>query len=314
MKIYQSCILLVFLAVFSLSAFSQTNPSPRAINFFEDFGTAGFSTLPPGFASWNGLDGGNINSQSAAAASVPTGNATLASRTTTTPNGGSYGYAPPGSNDGSLYIQTSGNAAEGVNQLVLGVNTSGCAAPNSVVLRYETSLVNSTARTIGVLSQYRVGTSGAWTTIVGVSFNSNTTPTAYSLASELPSAVLGQPNVQIRWATWRGTESGNSSGADIDSVGVTCELVTAAPANVGGRVLSGSGNGLAGVSVKISGGELSEPVYAVTNPFGYFNFEVPAGQTYVVAVQSKQYHFANPVQVVSVTDNVTELNFIANEK
>lgn len=181
-------------------------------------------------------------------------------------------------------------------------------------MRYETSLVNSNSKTIGILSQYRVGTSGAWTTIVGVSFNSSTTPTAYSLASELPAAVLGQPNVQIRWATWRGTESGNSSGADIDSVGVTCELVTASSANVGGRVVNGSGNGLAGVSVKISGGELSEPVYVVTNPFGYFNFEVPAGQTYIVTVQSKQYHFANPSQIVSVTDNVADLSFIANEK
>jgi len=312
MKIYQSCILFVISTVFSLSAFSQTNPSPRAVNFFEDFGTAGFSTLPAGFAGWNGLNGGTIDSQSDAASSIPSGNAIITSRTTTTTTGGSYGYALAG--DASFYIQTSGNNGDGTNQLALGVNTSGCVTPNSVVLRYETSLVSSTPRTVGIVSQYRVGASGAWTTVVGVSFNSSSTPTAYSIASELPPAVLNQPNVQIRWASWRGTEAGNSSGADIDSVGVTCESVTASSANVGGRVQNTDGNGLAKVLVKISGGRLSEPIFVMTNPFGYFNFEVPVGQAYIVAVQSKQYGFSNPIQVVSVNDNVTDLSFVANEK
>ena len=314
MKVFQSCILFVVVTVFSLSVFSQTNPSPRAVNFFEDFGTTGFSTLPSGFAAWNGLNGGSVNSQTDAASSSPSGNATVASRTAVETTGGSYGYAPTGSNDGSFYIQTSSNATNGVNQLALGVNTSSCVSPNSVVLRYETSLVSSNPRTVGIVSQYRVGTSGAWTTIVGVSFNSTITPTSYSIATELPAAVLGQPNVQIRWASWRGTEAGNSSGADIDSVGVTCETVTASSANVGGRVQDINGKGLAKVSVKISGSELSEPIYAVTNPFGYFNFEVPVGRTYVVSIQSKQYHFTNPTQIISVNDNVTELNFVANEK
>lgn len=110
----------------------------------------------------------------------------------------------------------------------------------------------------------------------------------------------------------------DAAGADdalsIDNFSLTVAAATAAPASIGGRVLDADGNGLSKIKVKISGGELSEPLYALTSPFGYFNLEVPAGQTYVVTVNSKSYSFSNPTRVINVNDNVTDLNFTAEQR
>jgi hypothetical protein len=51
-------------------------------------------------------------------------------------------------------------------------------------------------------------------------------------------------------------------------------------------------------------------VYALTNPFGYYHFDgVASGQDYVMTATSKQYTFA--ARIVSVSDNITDLDFIA---
>jgi hypothetical protein len=51
-----------------------------------------------------------------------------------------------------------------------------------------------------------------------------------------------------------------------------------------------------------------------TNSFGNYDFsEVASGGTYVVTVSSRRYSFANPSQVVNVSENVSELNFTASE-
>ncbi|HMS44110.1 MAG TPA: carboxypeptidase regulatory-like domain-containing protein, partial [Pyrinomonadaceae bacterium] len=47
-----------------------------------------------------------------------------------------------------------------------------------------------------------------------------------------------------------------------------------------------------------------------TSAFGYYRFDdVEVGETYVVSVNHKRYLFAS--QVVSVTEDLTELNFTA---
>jgi len=49
----------------------------------------------------------------------------------------------------------------------------------------------------------------------------------------------------------------------------------------------------------------------LTNAFGYYRFEdVGAGETYIVNVFSKRYSFAP--QVVTVTEDLTDLNFTAH--
>jgi hypothetical protein len=86
---------------------------------------------------------------------------------------------------------------------------------------------------------------------------------------------------------------------------------SAANVAVAGRVLDGFGRGV-GNSVVTIGGAGGERQSAVTNPFGYFRFEsVRAGETYTISIFSKRFRFA--AQVVTVNEELTELNFTAQE-
>lgn len=85
---------------------------------------------------------------------------------------------------------------------------------------------------------------------------------------------------------------------------------TAARVFVSGRVVGGnSGIARATVSLVDSRGIIRT---AKTNTFGYFRFDnVEAGQIYIFNAAAKGYSFAP--QVVSVSDEIAELNFIAIE-
>ncbi len=211
---------LVFGTVGALTA--QTQPVPQALPFSQDFGTATFSTLPAGVAAWSGLNGGSISSSASAANSNPGEDAVVSATTTSETTGGSYGYAAAG--NARFYVQTSSNATNGANQLAVAVNTVG---KTSVVLGYSVEIISAQPRTVGVLCQYRVGSSGAWTNVAAssglnpYSQAGGITGVKTTVQATLPLAAENQPVVQIRWATWRGTESGSSSGIAIDSISVT---------------------------------------------------------------------------------------------
>ena len=89
---------------------------------------------------------------------------------------------------------------------------------------------------------------------------------------------------------------------------ITIGGATAAGATIGGRVLTADGRGVINASVTLT--DKNGTVRTVrTTAFGYYRFEdVGTGQTYIVAVQSKRFQFAP--QIVNVTDNLSELNFI----
>lgn len=86
---------------------------------------------------------------------------------------------------------------------------------------------------------------------------------------------------------------------------------TAADSSITGRVRTFTGSGVNGAKVTLSGGA-ARPVSVLTNAFGYFTFPaVESGQTYVLSVTSKRYTFAEPVQVVTVNENVAGIDFQA---
>lgn len=89
---------------------------------------------------------------------------------------------------------------------------------------------------------------------------------------------------------------------------------TAANVSVGGRVVSPSGSGLRGVFVTLR--EANGRSYtAVTNSFGYYRFnEIQAGQIIIVSVEAKRYSFDQPVQVVSLSDNIADLQFTSTNR
>ena len=79
-----------------------------------------------------------------------------------------------------------------------------------------------------------------------------------------------------------------------------------------GRVLTSNRNGLRGVRVTLSGGQLTAPRQAITGSFGYFTFtNIEAGHTYIVTVHAKLYTFAQPSQAITALDNVTDIEFVA---
>jgi hypothetical protein len=94
------------------------------------------------------------------------------------------------------------------------------------------------------------------------------------------------------------------------AAGYTLFAPTAANALVSGRVTDSLGRGLPNVRVSLSNGADSRSV--TTNSFGYFSFaDVTSGQTYVVNVQSRRYQFSDGTRVISVSDNVSGVDFIA---
>jgi Carboxypeptidase regulatory-like domain len=89
---------------------------------------------------------------------------------------------------------------------------------------------------------------------------------------------------------------------------------TAAMVSVSGRVTTANGNGISNVRVSMTN-QAGASATAVSNSFGNFRFDdVAAGEIYVFTVQSRRYQFSVPSQVLSVSDNVTDLIFIADWK
>ncbi len=85
---------------------------------------------------------------------------------------------------------------------------------------------------------------------------------------------------------------------------------TAAGAAIGGRVMTESGRGIRSVRITLtdSSGNVRT---ATTTAFGYYRFkDVPAGQTYIVSAFGKRYTFSQPSQVLNITGNLTDINFI----
>lgn len=89
-------------------------------------------------------------------------------------------------------------------------------------------------------------------------------------------------------------------------------VVTAAEAIVGGRVLTAGGKGIRRVRVSITfpNGETRSTISGAS---GYYQFtDVPAGETYVFSVAAKHYTFAQSTQVRSITEDLSDIDFIAD--
>jgi hypothetical protein len=83
----------------------------------------------------------------------------------------------------------------------------------------------------------------------------------------------------------------------------------AAEASVSGRVATADGRGIrnARVLMTLPNGEVRT---VLSSTFGYYQFdEIEVGQTVVLSVMSKRYQFNS--QVISVTENIGDIDFIA---
>ena len=79
--------------------------------------------------------------------------------------------------------------------------------------------------------------------------------------------------------------------------------------------MTAGGNGVRNARVSVTGNTLTEPLVVTTGSFGYFSVDgLLAGQTYVVTVNSQRYTFSTPSRVYNLVDNITDADFVADQR
>jgi hypothetical protein len=151
----------------------------------------------------------------------------------------------------------------------------------------------------------------AWS---GLSAGTPDVPGYITTTVNMPVSSYGH-SVQLRWvlATDDSSTATGDASARIDTVlGSACQS-TAAGVSIEGRVTTHFGNGIRNASVVMTEQDGTQH-RVTTGSFGYYRFDdVRAGQTVVVNVVSQRFTFAQPVQVVSVIDNIADLDFTAEQ-
>jgi|SRR5688572_17284875 len=97
----------------------------------------------------------------------------------------------------------------------------------------------------------------------------------------------------------------------IDDVTLNACTVTAATADISGRVVLPNGRGLANTSVTLTD-QLGVTLTARTNSFGFYSFDdVRVGPSYVLQPISSRYTFSP--QVITPVDDMGGVNFVAGQ-
>ena len=89
---------------------------------------------------------------------------------------------------------------------------------------------------------------------------------------------------------------------------------TAANVTIEGRIQTGNGAGIRNVLVILAESDGTIRT-AKSGTFGTYRFSgVTVGQVVILSVRAKKYNFAQPTRVLSLTGDVTELDFTASEQ
>jgi alpha-tubulin suppressor-like RCC1 family protein len=157
---------------------------------------------------------------------------------------------------------------------------------------------------------YNVTTTAAFSGNVKVCLK---TPTVFSLPTFNSLVILHGEGANLVNRTFSRNFARREICAQTTSLSpfVLAQAPTAALVSISGRVLTPDGQGVRNAQVKLTGagGAIR---FATTGTFGYFRFEeIEAGQTYMLEIISRRFTFANPVRVLSVADEVTDADFIA---
>ncbi len=87
---------------------------------------------------------------------------------------------------------------------------------------------------------------------------------------------------------------------------------TAATVNIGGRVTTTGGRGIRNIQITLTDASGSVRT-AMTTAFGYYRFtDVAAGGVYIITAQGKRFTFTQPTQVLNVSDDTNDINFIGD--
>lgn len=203
--------------------------------------------------------------------------------------------------------------------LVFYINTVG---QTRLFMTYDVMDIDSgTNNSVSpVALQYRIGETGLFTNIPdGYVADGTDGPNAVGRKTSkfvsLPAAVLNHPKVQLRLISTDAAAPDGTSTPDewvgINNIVITNQAPTAAGATISGRAMTSFGKSLSRTLITMydsTGGSRS----VLTNPFGYYRFDnVSVGESYVFTAFNKRYAFLEPTQLLNVTEDYDELNFIA---
>jgi hypothetical protein len=88
---------------------------------------------------------------------------------------------------------------------------------------------------------------------------------------------------------------------------------TAAAVSISGRVLTSAGTGISMARLTVTKVSDGSRTMALSNPFGYYTAGgLRAGEFYLITVESKSYTFADGTKAMTLYDDVSDVNFIAN--
>ncbi|MFB9077081.1 choice-of-anchor J domain-containing protein [Flavobacterium procerum] len=196
--------LLCFLCLISENLFSQINPSPQILPYAQNFDALGASstTYPVGFQGWQ-ITGAATTTSYATIAPIATRTLTANSHAGTSSGNihnynGKIGFLDTGSLDLAI-----GFAFNSLNKTSIEVQY------DAMVIRNPYDGTPSNNRVMEMALQYRVGTSGAFTTVTASAYLSGTvlqtgsgvtTPqNPQTIKVTLPSECDNQSVVEIRW-------------------------------------------------------------------------------------------------------------------
>jgi len=207
-------------------------------------------------------------------------------------------------------------------------NTGASISSLSVAYTGEEWRLGTAARTDQLNFEYSTNATdlvtGTWTGVTALNFvtpdtvtagakNGNAAADRTALSSTISSLSIA--NGATFWIRWTDTDaSGADDGLAVDDFSLTPQAPTAANVSVSGQVRSGK-SGISNVTVMITGGNLTEPLFTKTNTFGNYSFDgLTAGQTFVVTVVSRRYNFPQSSIVLNLADNVADADFEAEER
>jgi hypothetical protein len=130
-------------------------------------------------------------------------------------------------------------------------------------------------------------------------------------------SVFGFMNPNGVWSLYARDDNGTFnpevlSGIIAGGWGLEFLQTTAAQVSMSGRVTTADGVGIRSARITVTGQSLPEPLTVTTGSFGYFMVNgLQSGQTYVVTVNSQRYTFTAPSRVITLVDNLTDVDFVA---
>lgn len=231
-------VALACLAATAAVAGAQTDPTPQALPYTQDFaGLTWTSTTYP--AGWEGWKISNAVGSTFKTTAPTADRALTASGDASKNTAGVYNY------NGALGFLGGSTAEYG---LALGLTTTGVTG---VSVRYVAGVVRNpwdgaTNNRIDEMTlQYRVGTSGAFTTIDPLGFANDTTAQTSAVTTPLgpasrsivlPAACDNQPVVELRWVARDSSGAGNRPSFSIDDVSIRSAFTLTTSAGANGSV------------------------------------------------------------------------------